>query len=1402
MKKLLFFIALTLFSATQVWGQQKIKDGTVAGQNLPNKDALLELESLNKGLLHVRLELKELSDPSPLSAHTAGMMVYNTAQTADVQPGIYYNDGTQWVRLGSGDSSSETVTTLINNNDGTYTYTSEDGTVTVIDVPANVIENFQTIIQDNGVRNEILNLIQEVGGNVYYDGDKFTYIDGDGEIVDISFEEIVKAYETITTIEDNGDGTFTYINEAGDTFVIDIPASVVENFENIVNKGPVTINGDTFNTIEDYITHIANSSIGLEGSDFITVTGSGTDADPYKINIKSGDANSMLITDANGDLVWATIEDVVKASETVTILVDNGDGTFTYTNENGVPVTFDANTLNLTDNGDGSYTFVDASGNTTVINSLADIVNNFEEFVTNNPVTVGGNTYNNIEEYFNTLIESHETVTTLVEENGIYTYTSEDGTITIIDIPASVVENFETIVNDGPVTVNGETYTTVEEYLTYVANESVTIGGSDFINVTGSGTTADPYVVAIEEGAANSMLITNDQGELEWATIESIVQSNETITTLVEENGIYTYTSEDGTVTVIDIPASVIENFETIVNDGPVTVNGETFNTVEEYITHIANESVTIGGSDFINVTGSGTTADPYVVAIEEGAANSMLITNDAGDLEWATIESIVQSNETLTVLTDHGDGTFTYTDENGGDVTFDATRSAIIDNGDGTYTVKDADGNDVTIDIPGDIVSNFETIINGGPVTVNNETYTTVEEYFTDLIDNNETLTELDYDAAANQLNFKDENGVTHNIQLNNTSLSYDDTSQELVYVDSEGNTSTINLNDLVNSNINTGNLTTTIDERIDIVNGADALLHDVQIDVNEGNLRLQNIGGTLQVSQIENGGPGQILVTNEGGNGVTWADPLAIAKGNLTSDDIEVTNGANSILRDVSLEIKDGAITTDKLDDKAVTSDKLDGGTGDDGRVGVADDQGNITYVTLDEVVKDNETVTTLVSLGEGKYEYTSEDNTKTIIDVPTSVVENFETIVNEGPVEINGETYTTIEEYITQLAENVSNVEGSDLIEVTGDGSDANPYKVVIKDGPSDSMLITDDQGNPVWATIDDIVKDNETVTTLVSLGEGKYEYTSEDNTKTIIDVPASVVENFETIVQEGPVTVDGDEYTTIEEYITYLANNVSNVEGSEFITVSGDGTADNPYKVEIKEGDVNSMLVTNDQGELEWATIDSLVNSNIDAKDLTAAVDESTDPENPSTNTTIEIVEGGQNAVLVETSIRVKEESITTDHIQNGTIKPEDIAQAGDNQILVTDEDGNPEWKDVDKVTPRFFYMPAVIFDTKETGNGLKRDLYQDYVNQFQGVNPYDIAHGTNGTSLPYTGGIISSDSTKPTIPVFAKGELIYYITYYDTEVFANLSINEDGELTYDIIGNATPSSYMNIVFVIK
>ena len=103
MRKVMY-ICLILGFHVVASAQQKVKDGSATGSNLPNKDALLELESTNKGLLHTRVALTRTTDSAPLTAHVAGMMVYNTATANDVVPGIYYNDGAKWVFVRSSSS--------------------------------------------------------------------------------------------------------------------------------------------------------------------------------------------------------------------------------------------------------------------------------------------------------------------------------------------------------------------------------------------------------------------------------------------------------------------------------------------------------------------------------------------------------------------------------------------------------------------------------------------------------------------------------------------------------------------------------------------------------------------------------------------------------------------------------------------------------------------------------------------------------------------------------------------------------------------------------------------------------------------------------------------------------------------------------------------------------------------------------------------------------------------------------------------------------------------------------------------------------------------------------------------------------------------------------------------------
>ena len=63
----------------------------------PNADAGLDIDIANKGLLIPRVALTGTANAAPMSAHVAGMMVYNTATIADVTPGFYFDDGTKWV---------------------------------------------------------------------------------------------------------------------------------------------------------------------------------------------------------------------------------------------------------------------------------------------------------------------------------------------------------------------------------------------------------------------------------------------------------------------------------------------------------------------------------------------------------------------------------------------------------------------------------------------------------------------------------------------------------------------------------------------------------------------------------------------------------------------------------------------------------------------------------------------------------------------------------------------------------------------------------------------------------------------------------------------------------------------------------------------------------------------------------------------------------------------------------------------------------------------------------------------------------------------------------------------------------------------------------------------------------
>ena len=125
MIKKLLYTTLLIISAN-IYSQVGI--GTTA----PNADALLDIDASisTGGLLLPRLALTNTTSPAPLTANVAGMTVYNTATVADVSPGMYYNNGSIWVRLGSAANNDWSLT----GNAGTTFGTNFIGTTDNVDV--------------------------------------------------------------------------------------------------------------------------------------------------------------------------------------------------------------------------------------------------------------------------------------------------------------------------------------------------------------------------------------------------------------------------------------------------------------------------------------------------------------------------------------------------------------------------------------------------------------------------------------------------------------------------------------------------------------------------------------------------------------------------------------------------------------------------------------------------------------------------------------------------------------------------------------------------------------------------------------------------------------------------------------------------------------------------------------------------------------------------------------------------------------------------------------------------------------------------------------------------------------------------------------------------------------------
>ncbi len=307
-------------------------------------------------------------------------------------------------------------------------------------------------------------------------------------------------------------------------------------------------------------------------------------------------------------------------------------------------------------------------------------------------------------------------------------------------------------------------------------------------------------------------------------------------------------------------------------------------------------------------------------------------------------------------------------------------------------------------------------------------------------------------------------------------------------------------------------------------------------------------------------------------------------------------------------------------------------------------------------------------------------------------------------------------------------------------------------------------------------------------------------------------------------EAPKTVNLSAFATDTELAASDAADLDKVIGNEVtnatnttLTRSGSGTAGSPFTLGVSNGGIgttqlatnavtnskiannavttakilsggnNKMLTTGATGTVAWTDTSSL---NTDNQTLTAGAAPGTLSISGGNSITLNVNDADSNATneIQDLSISGNVLRLSGDATSVTLPTPDGtetlIATAIDSELSLTGDGSSATPYIIDKLRPNIFYPPSIAIDASTTGTLRTLDLYAQYTAQF---------------ATP----AVASAGAPAAIPTYAAGDLFYYVTYYDTSVFDNVSVDANGVMTYDVIAQpADYNSLINVVFVVK
>ncbi|MEK6495233.1 hypothetical protein [Myroides odoratimimus] len=794
--------------------------------------------------------------------------------------------------------------------------------------------------------------------------------------------------------------------------------------------------------------------------------------------VKGGAAKQLLITNEGGKAQWVDasdpiIKEIVKVNEQITVLTDNQDGTFTYQNEEDIAngsagITFNANTLTITDNGKGEYVFTDKSGTGALatIDIQATIINNITELLQDVNVK---------EEIYNIIAGQGKKV-------------SEGDAIAIIGGDKAALEEMTIGLKDGGVTTAKISSTGADKNTVLTADGQ---GNVAYVKLSesafegkGANLTSDGSLV-IPEGEGSVLKATTIGIAPKGVKSEHIADKNVTTSKISSDTlaaGRVLTTDGNGGAEFQTLREVLGDHGKALIGDTAIHVEGGDHATLNDVKLTLNNNSIT-NEKLALNAVANANIQEGAVTAgkIAGEKQRTILITDEYGTVRWAdananVIEDIVGHTESLTVLRDNNDGTFTYFAENQVDnkgnikdgavgVTFNANTLSIDNSTPGIYVLKDK--SKANNGVVGTIDTRASHIIFEGDVS-----YTSVEEAITNITQKIEQLEKIEIDKE----------GLSGDGILVNGKASEEDVllkKVNLSIADDAITTSKIADEHVTPQKIKAGNakqlLVTNAAGKAEWVDATDAIAINEKItlltDNQDGTFTYQN------EDDIANGGSGvkfdantlKIEVIGKGKYEFydkSQDDPLATidvthdvienileiikevnvqeeiykviaAKGKAVSTDnsIQVVGGEQAALHEMTISLRDEGVTAEKIKAKAVTEDKLFAGANKKDYVPVVQSDGSVKYQPMSAVVA-GEMLTVDSSL-------------KITGDASKAVLQKMDLEVNEGGIE-------------TKHLHNLS---------VTTDKISSKQADVIAKKG---DILAADGSGNAAFYSSNEIIK----------------------------------------------------------------------------------------------------------------------------------------------------------------------------------------------------------------------------------------------------------------------------------------------------------------------------------------